>query len=395
MNLPLLNRSADGQFQPPVDGWYHLAPKGEFAHPETGWSQVIDERALHSIVQRFRQEAARPNFTGLLVDFEHFSYDPGKSSEAAGWIQDLDGRPDGLWGAIRWSDVGESAIRNGRYRLVSPTWTARDVERLDERRIRPLRLDSAGLTNNPNLKGMVPLSNRQPALILAADHGVPPGFPAANLPRTGAGDTTPTQGNMKPLYLALGLSAEASEEAALAEVTKLKNRAAAAEAELAPLRNRNAELEASAAELLGAQVEHDLARFAPRFKPEARDKWRAALLANRAGALELLESLAIGAGPGASASRADWTRPGAPVTGVSGGAGRSPIHNRAEAVPPNGDFLAGVGARPGEHPFLNRARELAEKRQCGLPEAIMQLARSEPAAYRDYALAINGLAATN
>ena len=119
--------------------------------------------------------AANSNFTGLLVDFDHFSDDLGKSSEAAGWItawQNRQDGPPGAWWQIRWSDTGEAAVRNGRFRFLSGVFPPEGWEFIDrplknaktiEMKIRPLVLSGAGLTNKPNLKGMVPLSNRQPA----------------------------------------------------------------------------------------------------------------------------------------------------------------------------------------------------------------------------------------
>ena len=113
-----------------------------------------------------------------MIDFDHFSYDPGRSSEAAGWLQALERRADGLWGRIKWSDKGEEAVTNGRYRFVSPTWLREDCEVVSvptespsgdsprrspdgnpddsnpKQALRPLRLDSLALTNSPNLRGM-------------------------------------------------------------------------------------------------------------------------------------------------------------------------------------------------------------------------------------------------
>lgn len=134
---------------------------------------------------------------------------------------------------------------------------------------------------------------------------------------------------MKSIAMALGLAAEASEDSVLSQVTQLKNRLATAEtalteqtrlateatAETATLKNRVTELETAVAglkpaetavpelknriailetannELTGLVVEADLNRFSPRFKPEARDTWKAQLIANRKPTLALLESL--------------------------------------------------------------------------------------------------------
>ena len=85
MNTLILNRN----FELPADGWYHIAPLGEFPHAAAGVVQVIDADACRAIVNAFRDQAAKPNFPGLLIDFDHFSLDRQKPSEAAGWISDV------------------------------------------------------------------------------------------------------------------------------------------------------------------------------------------------------------------------------------------------------------------------------------------------------------------
>jgi hypothetical protein len=65
-----------------------------------------------------------------------------------------------LFAKIRWSDVGEEAVKGGRYRFLSPVWNRADCVDLGGGRVRPVRLLNAAVTNDPNLKGMVPLSNR-------------------------------------------------------------------------------------------------------------------------------------------------------------------------------------------------------------------------------------------
>lgn len=156
MNSLLLNR--DG-FQMPADGWYQVAPLGEFAHAQAGLVQVVDPEACAAMVNRFADEATGANFAGLLVDFDHFSLDGEKRSEAAGWITALENRDGGLFAKIRWSDVGEEAVKGGRYRFLSPVWSRSDCVDLGNGRVRPVRLLNAAVTNDPNLKGMQPLSN--------------------------------------------------------------------------------------------------------------------------------------------------------------------------------------------------------------------------------------------
>jgi len=177
----------------PADGWYQLAPLGEFAHAAAGVVQVVDVEACTAMAARFKADAAGANFAGLLVDFDHFSLDDRARSEAAGWIVGLEARGeksevssqnsvggeagaekageyattkvtkntkgDGLWANIRWSDVGEAAVKGGRYRFLSPVWARSDCVDLGNGRVRPVRLLNAAVTNDPNLKGLVPLAN--------------------------------------------------------------------------------------------------------------------------------------------------------------------------------------------------------------------------------------------
>jgi hypothetical protein len=172
MNLPILNRDAARDAR---DGWYHIVPKGKFLHKPSGLMQVLDETAHVAIVNRFEEDAKAANFGGLLIDEEHFSYDDGKRSAAYGWIKELtverehptlnahrstSNKAAGVWAKIQWTSEGKKAVEDGIYRFISPVFLPGDVEKVANKEIRPKRLDSAGLTNNPNLRGMVPLSNR-------------------------------------------------------------------------------------------------------------------------------------------------------------------------------------------------------------------------------------------
>ena len=148
-----------------MTGGITLHPLGEFAHAGAGVIQVIDQDACIAMATRFAADAKTPNFPGLLIDFDHFSLDGEKRSEAAGWIIALEARlssrqsavdsgqkgeinphPNhstelmagplpsppqadlrqgegvnaGLWAQIRWSDLGEEAVKGGRYRFLSP-----------------------------------------------------------------------------------------------------------------------------------------------------------------------------------------------------------------------------------------------------------------------------------
>ena len=153
----------DGGFVLAADGWAQVCPLGEFPHAGAGVTQVVDAEACAAMKADFTARAAEPNFPGVLVDFDHFSMDAGKPSEAAGWIGALEARDDGLWATIRWTDAGLAAVTGGRYRLVSPVFPEPSAcEDLGGGRIRPRQLVSVALTNDPNIKGGRPIANRCP-----------------------------------------------------------------------------------------------------------------------------------------------------------------------------------------------------------------------------------------
>lgn len=146
------------QFQPASEEMVHAASMGEHSHP-TGRTQVIDEASCLAMELIFDNQSAQPNFPGLPVDFDHGSMDPKMPSQAAGWVRGLETRNDGLWARVAFTSLGDRMINDGIYRNVSPVFDK--VQDLGNSRVRPLRLASIGLCNDPNIKGMTPLSNRR------------------------------------------------------------------------------------------------------------------------------------------------------------------------------------------------------------------------------------------
>jgi phage I-like protein len=297
-------------FQPAPDGWFHIAPHGTFPHPN-GALQVIDAEACEAMLGTFNEEARQPNFPGLLVDFDHFSHDPAQPTTAAGWIGALEHRGDGLYAQIRWSDLGHQALTGGRYRLASPVWNRADCDQWsapgsdgrDTVHLRPRRLDRLALTNDPNLPGLAPLSNRaeqieQPPVARSATattessggHGhsrstAATDNPAAQGTRPMAATTTETVARRSTATTPMNLRTEilqrlhlpgTATDADIAEALRIHT------AELETLRNRCQRLTES-------QAESDLERFADVITN--RDVVRAQLLANRDGTLALLNAL--------------------------------------------------------------------------------------------------------
>jgi len=337
---PLLNR--DGSL--PADNWYHLVPLGEYPLREKNTAgkvttriQVLDARALDALVNSFHPK--------LLIDQEHWSYDLERSSEAYGWVTEVQKRDDGLWGKVEWTDLGEAAVKNKRYRYLSPVWLPRDTESLGKDRLRPLRLDSAGLTNTPNLRGMVPLSNRSS----------PDGPTSPDRPNN-------KKGNMNSVATKLGLSAEASEEAILAAVTGIITERDGIKAEITPLKNRVSELETANKELLDAQIDADLDTHA--IKDDAkRAKLKPVLAAmkNRAERIEFLKDIV-----------------GKPTTATERAAKDKALLNRKDAKPPEDGAGAGDDDAKSAKQRESEVREYQLRNRCSYGEAWNAVRRDKP-----------------
>ena len=276
MNLqPLFNR--EGAL--PADGFIHVVPRGEFANTEAGVTQVYDDASLDSILRNFQAAKANPNFRGIHIGPEHWLYEPDQSSAAYGWGTDLVKRADGLWLKAELNSLGEAAIKDRQYAGVSPVHPAPadgGYEKLGGKRVRPLSIDSVGLTNYGQFRGqMRPLFNR-------AGAGA-----SADKPQS-------KNNNMKSIATLLGLQPDASEESIHAAVTSLRNRAESAASELPPLKNRVTELEAQLTTQNKAMVEADLAplttgKLKNRAKPEQVESFRQLLLLNREKSLPALQ----------------------------------------------------------------------------------------------------------
>ena len=140
MNTLILNRET---FQMPDDGWYQIAPLGEFPHKPTGVMQVVDADACTAMVNAFREAAGAPNFAGLLIDFDHFSLDEKLKSEAAGWIVALEARGSGQGAVGSW----QGAVGRGMNALT-PTLSRGERES-------PTAGDALTLTLSRGERGML------------------------------------------------------------------------------------------------------------------------------------------------------------------------------------------------------------------------------------------------
>jgi phage I-like protein len=355
MNHLILNRD----FRLPDDGWYHIAPLGEFTHAGAGVIQVIDQEACIAMAARFAADATTPNFPGLLIDFDHFSLDGEKRSEAAGWILGLENRDSGLWAQIRWSDSGEEAVKGGRYRFLSPVWARADCVDLGNGRVRPVRILNAAVTNDPNLKGMVPLSNR--AECESVDFQTLNRRTAVE-PKThyGAGANNQGERNMKAviekLVNHLGLAADATEAVILEKMGGLISATVVTELQnsLTALQTKHDGLVANLKTVEGEIVNRHLADFEGVISEGAKPFWTEQLIQNRTGALAALGDLREMAGKAVIAQE--------PSKELPKDSGRKPLHNRATVrpIPPSQGDQTGAAGDSKAVKIRNRAHEIAK-----------------------------------
>ena len=145
--------------------------------------------------------------------------------------------------------------------------------------------------------------------------------------------------SMKQIAQRLGLSADASEEAILGELTKLENRANKAEAALAPLATERDTLKNRVTTLEDAQAEADLTAHGITENDADRPQLKAGLLQNREIGLAFLKRIATKAtetGKIPLTNRATAKVPGAAAeTGKDADADKKKgvaIRNRAQSL---------------------------------------------------------------
>lgn len=166
-----------------IPAGFHQTPKGDF---------LCDEEAAALVLAAFDGQR-----NDMVADYEHQTLEePPVQAPAAGWIKRLINRgPQGIWAVVEWTDRARQFIANREYRYISPVF----LKRRSDNKV--VRLINIGLTNQPNIDGMVPLINKQAAPAAAA--------------------IEKEEGCMKELWKLLGLPETATEADAVAAVNKL------------------------------------------------------------------------------------------------------------------------------------------------------------------------------
>lgn len=204
--------------------WIRILPLGRVELRDSRKPFEVKASDLEDIIKKFRSDQV-----DLVVDYQHQSLGDGEAP-AAGWIQDLEARADGLYSRVKWTAKALQQISNNEFRYYSP------VIKLT----RPMELKHAALTNTPALKGTA-LSPLLAAKFGGGDAGATGEAEimilAENSP---AGTPAPQQHKeatamLKQLIAKLGLQPEATAAEVLAQVESREQEAVALKAQAAAL----------------------------------------------------------------------------------------------------------------------------------------------------------------
>jgi phage I-like protein len=141
-----------------TDDWIVISPYGEF--PNEKGTQIVDRESANAMVVEFNSVLGKLGrlFRGAPIYRGHPDARPDiwPDDVRYGRINALDARDDGLYGKVAWNDLGVKNKEQGYYVYPSPAW---NFKKIDGGKIKPNRLKSIGLTNNPNIFEAVPLTN--------------------------------------------------------------------------------------------------------------------------------------------------------------------------------------------------------------------------------------------
>ena len=113
--------------------------------------QELDEESLKKLA-----DSLNANGREVLVDRDHASSRPGldRDTSAQGWASEFEVREGkGLFGRVKWSDVGRKLVENRVFRWLSP------VFRIGKDR-KPVDMQAIALTNTPSQPLLKPVLNQ-------------------------------------------------------------------------------------------------------------------------------------------------------------------------------------------------------------------------------------------
>lgn len=130
--------------------WLLISPYGEF--PNAVGLQKLERTDAEAMVTAFKSPLnAVQRLTGINIYAGHPIEMPDKYTDRRryGKIIDLAARAEGFFGLVALNTLGKGAVDDGQFTFPSAVWTLRR----DGKFVRPTKLRSVGLTNEPNIPG--------------------------------------------------------------------------------------------------------------------------------------------------------------------------------------------------------------------------------------------------
>jgi len=190
-------------------GEAHLFTFGEWlGHPSGPFT--FDEGVCAALVRNFESQHNPVPFT-----YEHDST-PGQPRPAAGWVQSLEQRADGLWAKVEWTRKAREMIRDGEYVFCSVVIDFESIDRKTAEDIGPELLE-VGLTNTPFVDGQEPLKASRAA---------------SDAQRKLSMDPKQIEESMKAIRAALGLDDKATADQVKGAIDAMAELAAAIKGEV-------------------------------------------------------------------------------------------------------------------------------------------------------------------
>ena len=115
--------------------------------------QELDEESLRKLADKLNASGRE-----VLVDRDHASSKPGldRDTSAQGWASEFEVREgQGLFGKVRWSDIGKKLVENRVFRWLSPVFKIGSDKK-------PVDMQAIALTNTPSQMLLKPVLNQAP-----------------------------------------------------------------------------------------------------------------------------------------------------------------------------------------------------------------------------------------
>ena len=113
--------------------------------------QELDEESLRKLADKLNASGRE-----ILVDRDHASSKPGldRDTSAQGWASEFEVREgQGLFGKIKWSDIGKKLVENRVFRWLSPVFKLGSDKK-------PVDMQAIALTNTPSQILLKPVLNQ-------------------------------------------------------------------------------------------------------------------------------------------------------------------------------------------------------------------------------------------